>query len=75
MVDTSQSRSEMLAVAGNAADRDAAEADAVIAAFTTDQARAQSVAAHAVIGEGNLQCGVDRFRSVIAKEHAIHALR
>jgi hypothetical protein len=50
MVDAGQRRSEMLAVAGDAADRDTAETDAVISALAADQARTQAVAAHAVIG-------------------------
>ena len=40
MIDAGQQRAERLAVVDDAADRDAAEADAVIAALAADEARA-----------------------------------
>ena len=50
---------------------DAAEADAVIAALAADQAHARGVAAHVVIGERDLERGIDRLRAGIAEEHVI----
>ena len=46
VIDAGQQRAEELAVVDDAADRDAAEADAVIAALAADQARARAFAAH-----------------------------
>ena len=46
MVDAGQQRAEQLAVVDDAADRDAAEADAVIAALAADEAGAAALAAH-----------------------------
>ena len=45
MVDARQSHAELLAVVDDAADRDAAEADAVIAALAPDQPHARGIAA------------------------------
>ena len=45
MIDAGEQRAEELAVGDDAADRDAAEADAVIAALAADQARAPGLAA------------------------------
>ena len=59
---------EELAVAGDAADRDAAEADAVIAALAADQPGARAFAPRAVIGERDLQRGLDRLRAGIARK-------
>src|SRR6185437_7987414 len=60
-----------LAVAGDASDRNAAEADAVIGALTPDQPRARAVAARTMISERDLQRGLDRLRARIAEEHMI----
>jgi hypothetical protein len=46
-----------LAVVDDAADRDAAEVHAVIAALAPDQAGARALAARAVIGDGDFQRG------------------
>ncbi len=73
VVDAGQQRAEHLAVGDDAADRDAAEVDAVIAALAADQAEARAVAVHAVIGERDLEGGVDRFRSGVGVEHVVHA--
>ena len=45
VVDAGQQGAEELAVGDDAADRDAAEADAVIAALAADEARARALAA------------------------------
>jgi hypothetical protein len=75
MVDAGQQRAEEFPVADDAADRDAAEADAVVAALAPDQAGARAFAADVVVGEGDLQRGVDRFRSGVAEEHVIEVGR
>ncbi len=71
VVDAGQQRAEHLAVGDDAADRDAAEIDAVIAALAADQPEARALALHAVIGERDLQRGVDRFRAGIGEEHMV----
>ncbi len=75
VIDAGKQRAEMLAVGDDAADRDAAEIDAVIAALAADQADAAAVALHAVIGERDLQRRVDRLRAGIGEEHMVEALR
>ena len=65
------SDAEELAVAGDAADGDAAEADAVIAALAADQALARALAADAVIGERDLERGIDRLRAGVGEEHMV----
>ena len=71
MVDAGEQRAEELAVVDDAADRDAAEADAVIAALAADQAIARAFAADVPIGERDLERGVDRLRAGIAEEHPV----
>ena len=71
VIDAGQQRAEEFAVVDDAADRDAAEADTVIAALAPDQAGARAFAAHVVIGERDLERGVDRLRARIAEEHVI----
>src|SRR5262249_58961792 len=66
---------EGAAVIDHAADRHAAEADAVIAALAADQAGARRLAVGAVIGERDLQRGVDRLRSGVGEEDAVETLR
>ena len=71
MVDAGEQRAELLAVIDDAADRDAAKADAMIAALAADQPHARRIAPHVVIGERDLERGVDRFRAGIAEEHVV----
>ena len=71
MIDAGQQAAEGLAVGDDAADGDAAEADAVIAALAPDQPRARALAADAVIGDRHLEGGVDRFRSGIGEEDMV----
>ena len=59
----------------HAADRDAAEADAVIAALAADQPRARAFAADAVIGQRDLERGVDRLGAGVGEEHVVEPLR
>ena len=73
MIDAGQQRAEHLAVVDDAADRGAAEADAVIAALAADQAGAGALALDLVIGQRDLQRGVGGFRSGIAEEHVVEA--
>ena len=71
MIDAGEQRAEQLAVVDDAADRDAAEADAVIAALAADQPHARGLAAHVVKRQRDLERGVDRLRAGIAEEHMI----
>ena len=71
MIDAGEQRAEIFAVVDDAADRDAAEADAVIAALAADQPHARGLPAHVVIGERDLERGVDRLRAGIAEEHMV----
>ena len=54
MVDAGEQRAEELAVVDHAADRNAAEADAVIGPLAADQPLARALSAHIVIGERDL---------------------
>ncbi len=71
VIDAGHQRAELLAVGDDAAHGDAAEADAMIAAFAADQPYARSLAAHFVEGKRDLERGVDRFRAGIAEEHMV----
>ena len=71
MVDAGEEGTEEFAVVDHAADGNAAEADAVIAALAADQALARAGPAHIVVGEGDLERRVDRLRAGIAEEHVI----
>src|SRR5207302_2536831 len=73
VVDAGEQRAEMPAVVDDAADRNAAEADAVIAALAPDQPRAGAAALHAVEGERDLERGVDRLGAGIAEKHPVEA--
>ena len=64
-------RAEELAVVDHAADRDAAEADAVIALLASDQPLPRAFAAQAVIGDRDLQRGVDGLGAGVREEHVI----
>ena len=75
MIDARQMGGESTAVVDHAADRHAAEADAVIAALAADQAGAGRLTGGALIGERDLQRGVGRFRARIGEEDAIKSLR
>ena len=73
MVDTRQQRAEHLAIADDAADRSAAEPDAVIAALAADQAAPGALALGLMIGQRDLERGVGGLRPGIAEEHVIEA--
>ena len=71
VVDARQQRAEELAVVDDAADRDAAEADAVIAALAADQARLAALALHVPVGERDLQRRIDGLGARIAEEDVV----
>src|ERR1700691_4718995 len=71
MIDAGQERAEEFAVVDKAADRNAAEADAMITALAADQAGPAALPADVVVGERDLERGVDRLRARIAEEHPI----
>ena len=75
MVDARQMGRKRAAVVDHAADRHAAEADAVIAALAADQAGAGRLAGGAMIGERDLQRGIDRLGARVGEEDAVEALR
>jgi hypothetical protein len=75
MVDAGDAGAEHLLVGDEAADRHAAEVDAVIAALAADQAKALSFAARAVIGERDLERRVDRLGARVGEEDAREPLR
>ena len=75
MVDAGKQRAEILAVVDHAADRNAAEADAVIGPLAADQALARALPAHVVIGERDLQRRVAGLGAGIAVEHVIEIAR
>jgi hypothetical protein len=71
MIDASEERAEEFAVIDDAADRNTAKTDAMIAALAADQAGATALAPDIVIGERDLERGVDRLRAGIAEEHPV----
>ena len=71
MVDAGQHVAELLAVGDHAADRDAAEADAVIAALAADEAGARALALGLVVGERDLERGVDRLGARVGEERVV----
>ena len=75
MVDAGQHVAELLAVGDHAADRDAAEADAVVAALAADEARARALTAGLVVAERDLERGVDRLAARIGEEGIVEIAR
>ena len=75
VIHAGQQAAEDLAVGDDAADRDAAEADAVIAALAADQPRARALAASAVVGERDLQRGIDRLGAGVGEEDVVEVAR
>src|SRR5258705_8895624 len=71
VIDAGKQGAEQFAVVDDAADRDAAEADPVIAALAPDQPGARPFSAHRLPGERDLERGVDRLRTRIAEEHVV----
>ena len=60
-----------LAVAANAADRDAAKVDAVIAFFAPDESGFLAHSLGAPVGACHLERGVGRLRARAGKEHVV----
>ena len=75
VIDASQHVAEHLAVGDHAADRDAAEADAVVAAFAPDETGTTALAAAAVVGQRHLQRGIDRLAARVGIEHVVEVAR
>ncbi len=61
MIDAGKKR-EGTAVVDKAANRDAAKADAMVTPLTADDTRAGALADGTLIGDGDLQSGIDRTR-------------
>ena len=74
VVDTRQHRTEHLAVAHDAPDGDPAEAHAVITALAPDETGALALAAYPVVGECDLQRGVDRLGAGVAEKDVVEGL-
>nr|GEU28076.1 hypothetical protein [Tanacetum cinerariifolium] len=74
VVHARQHHAVRLAVAGDAAHRDAAEAHPVVAPFAADQARAASLAARAVVRERHLERGVHGLGTGVGIEHVAEAV-
>ena len=68
VIDAGEQAAEQLAVGDDAADRDAAEADAVIAALAADQPLPGALAPGAVVGQRDLQRGVDASEPELVKK-------
>ncbi len=75
VVDKRQAHAELLAVGRNATHRDAAEAHTMIAARAADQAHTLPLPARLVIGQRDLERGVDRFRAGIGEEDMVEIAR
>src|SRR5579872_6369657 len=71
MIHSGQKRAEEFAVVDNTADRNAAKAHAVITALAADQAGPAALPAYVVIGERNLEGGIDRLGAGIAEEYPV----
>ena len=75
MIDPGQQGArEGFAVGDHAPDRDAAKAHSVIAFGATDQAEAAAITACPVVGERDLECGIDRLRTGIGEEHVLETV-
>ena len=74
VIDPAKKGAEHLAVVHDAADRDAAEVDAVIAAFAPDQPGPRALAPRPVIGDGEFQRRFHAFRAGVGVEHMLDAL-
>ena len=61
VVDACQQVAKLPTVVDNAANRNAAKANATIAAFPPDQARPRALSNRALVSQRNFKCGIDRF--------------
>src|SRR5690606_27029872 len=71
MIDARQEAPEELAVVDHAADGRSAEAYAVIALLSSDESLARAFAAQAVIGDRDLERGVDGFGARVGEKDVI----
>src|SRR6476469_8178037 len=71
MINARQHVAELLAVGDDTADRDAAKANAVVAAFAADETRARTLSPCLVVAESNFEGGIDRFRTGIGEKGII----
>ena len=75
VINASDKRAEHLAVVGDAADGGAAEVDAVVAALAADEPHLRAVSFGAMVGDGHLERGLDRFRARVREEDVLEAFR
>src|SRR2546429_3695350 len=75
MIDRRQQIAECLSVCRYAADRNSAEIRAVIAAFAPDQPAPRTFAARTMIGQRNLERGIDRLGTGIRKKRIVEVGR
>jgi hypothetical protein len=75
VIDAWQHRTIGAPVGDHAADRDAAEADAVIGALAADQPGPLALAARHVIGQRDLERGIHRLRPRVYEEHPVQVAR
>jgi hypothetical protein len=71
VIDAWQQAAVDFAVGGYAADRDATESNAVIAALAADQHVAMAFAARTMVRKRYLQCGVHRLGSGVCEEYVV----
>jgi hypothetical protein len=74
VIDAAEQGAEHLAIRDDAADGDAAEVDAVVAALAPDEPGARALAARAVVGDRDLERRLDRLRSRVGVEDLGQAL-
>ena len=75
MINARQHGAEDFAVGDNPADRNAAKANPVIAAFAANQTGALALTLRIPISKGNLQCGINGFGTGIDKKHMVEIAR
>src|SRR3546814_1432288 len=75
VIDAGQQCTELAAIAANAANRNTAETDPVIAALAPDQPGAAALAACALIGERDLERAVHRLGTRIGEEYPVQPRR
>ena len=74
MVGATQQRAKGFAVINDTTDGNAAEANPVIAALAANQAGTRALTDGALIGQGDLQRGIDRLRPGVCEKHLVVAV-